>query len=94
MKTMILVLYLVSGWLARLETTEDACSKTLEALRSGARVVATDALGRVHEVERAECIEKPTESAEVEPWQGRFGKRPSATWMRSDVRSAGIGGVQ
>jgi hypothetical protein len=65
MKTMILVLYLVTGWMAHAEAPAEACLLTVEQLRRGARVVATDALGRVHEVERAECLEKPALSAEM-----------------------------
>lgn len=62
---MILVLYLVTGWIARVEAPAEACRLTLEQLRRGERVVAVDALGNEHEVERAACIEKPALSAEA-----------------------------
>ena len=66
MTLVTLVLMLVSGAEIHVDVEQEGCERTVQAIRSGSRVVLRDNAGREHEVELARCVidisaeDKPT----------------------------------
>lgn len=62
--TYVLVLFLLTGEVARFDVSEKLCVETLQAHRDGALIIAWDREGKQWPAERVLCVKKEPTLAE------------------------------